>query len=265
MNDWHWFYQAGEGADKRGEFAAAAEYFRQAAALAPDLPVLHSRLGFAKLELGDWAGAAAAFRSALDLDNKYAIAYRGLGIAWQQGADPQEAETCLRESLRLRPTSSGYVYLGNLFLSQDRSDEAEQCFALSLQLKGASEEAHYNLGRLFALKNEHLKAMNAFECALAVDPNYSLAHSGLALAFYRLGRYDEAADHAMATIGLGNAEALPHLVLGLVYASKGARAAAKRCLESALVLDLTGSPCKELMAALESRVQWRDRGVSPLS
>jgi predicted TPR repeat methyltransferase len=62
-------YRFGRDLAARGDFAAAADLYAQAAEAAPAFAPAWFALGEARMKLGDGAGAAAAFRQALALDS----------------------------------------------------------------------------------------------------------------------------------------------------------------------------------------------------
>ena len=53
--------------------------------------------------------------------------------------------------------------------------------------------------------------------ALAVDPNYSLAHAALAVVLQRLGKHDEAIAHAQKVCELEPDDPFSHTALSVIY------------------------------------------------
>jgi predicted TPR repeat methyltransferase len=83
-------YQFGRDLAGRGDFAAAADLFAQAAEAAPGFAAAWFALGEARVKLGDDGGAAAAFRQALRVDPDdpcgAALHLARLGVADPAGA-----------------------------------------------------------------------------------------------------------------------------------------------------------------------------------
>jgi len=53
--------------------------------------------------------------------------------------------------------------------------------------------------------------------ALAVDPNYALAHAALAIVLQRLGKHDEAISHAQSACQLEPDDPFSHTALSVIY------------------------------------------------
>jgi Flp pilus assembly protein TadD len=53
--------------------------------------------------------------------------------------------------------------------------------------------------------------------ALAVDPNYALAHAALAVVLQRLGKHDEAISHAQTVCQLEPDDPFSHTALSVIY------------------------------------------------
>ena len=53
--------------------------------------------------------------------------------------------------------------------------------------------------------------------ALAVDPNYALAHSGLAVVLQKLGRHEEAIEHARRVCEIEPNDAFSYTALSVTY------------------------------------------------
>ena len=126
-----------------------------------------------------------------------------------------QAVTLYKESLEICPTAEAYTFLGWAYSFQGRYDEAIAECRKAIQVdpdfgnpyndigaylieKGRLDEAipwlekaiqakrydsycfpHYNLGRVWEVKGDWAKAMDAYERALKTNPEYTLAACAL--------------------------------------------------------------------------------------
>jgi len=61
---------------------------------------------------------------------------------------------------------------------------------------------HCEVGKVYIRTTQYEQGLAAFEKALLIDPNYSIAWHGKAICLLRLKRYEEAADAALDAIGI---------------------------------------------------------------
>jgi tetratricopeptide (TPR) repeat protein len=91
------------------------------------------------------------------------------------------AEEYCHQAIALAPDhASAHIYLGIVYENTDRSAEAEAEFTRGTACTdGAIDEAWYNLGRVQSMRGRTLEAAISFRRALAIDPEYELAHEAL--------------------------------------------------------------------------------------
>jgi tetratricopeptide (TPR) repeat protein len=86
----------------------------------------------------------------------------------------------------------GQLGLGALLVKQGKIDEAQVALNRAVSLDPKEFEAHWALGRAFALKEQYAAAAESFKKAVAIAPGRSDAHYQLGLALRRLGRTEDA-------------------------------------------------------------------------
>ena len=131
----------------KGEVDLALEYFRRAERAEPHRPWLPIQIGEALLQLKHWEDAERSFRRALECDNENAYAFVGL------------ARSFLGRKMYSQAAEAALSAVGIL-----------HHFAFAHYLLGI---ALYRLGRIE-------RSIQAFEMAVAINPNFAEAHRRLA-------------------------------------------------------------------------------------
>jgi len=136
-------------------------------------------------------------------------------------------------------TSGNYLAHNNLGLAlatQGRLPEAIEHYERALQLKPDFAAAHYNLGNALAAQGRATEAVEQYEQALKSKPDYAEAHNNLGMALAGQGKLAEAVEHYERVLQLRPDAAEPHFNLGNVLASEGRSAEASSQFQQALTL-----------------------------
>ena len=97
-----------------------------------------------------------------------------------------EAVTCYERALLVGGPEAEITFsLANVLHALGRKPEAAQRFMQSVEIEPDYTEAWNNLGITFADLEQYDRAVDAFECALRLDPNFSDAHQNLAKTISR--------------------------------------------------------------------------------
>ena len=194
---------AAHAANVRGEFAASADWCRQALQLAPDLPEAWYNLGVALRGLGNRDEAIAALARAGARTQNSAEAQNNIGLELIELDALPEAERCLARALVLAP---GYAFahsnMGKLRIRQKRFDEAENAFRRALELKPDLAPAYVNLGGALNAKRSYGAAEAACRRAIELDPTSADAWRNRATALAGLKQYGPAAESAERCLAL---------------------------------------------------------------
>ncbi|HEX8280388.1 MAG TPA: tetratricopeptide repeat protein, partial [Chthoniobacterales bacterium] len=106
-----------------------------------------------------------------------------LGLrTWQQGGVYKDEETLWRATIATNPGS--WMAQNNLavqLLSRDRYNEAIDRFEEALRLEPNYAEAHYNLGNAFFRTGQLERARTHYERALQINPRIAVAHTNLGI------------------------------------------------------------------------------------
>ena len=235
----------------------AAETFAKAAALAPwETDVLFSQ-SQSLARQGKFTDAIRTLSEAVSRNPESAVAYNDLGSTLLRMAGSgtnnesalQEAETSLREAVRIQPEfASLRMNLADALIRRHKLSEAQEQLEEALRLGGRAETseavwfaallatnspdqalkawtasftsqlsgAHNNLGTVFASENKPDDAIREYRLAVAGDPQSALAQFNLGLTLF---------GHGLKT------EAIPLLQKAAVSNDPGIRAAAQALLE----------------------------------
>ena len=145
--------------------------------------------------------AIAAFKRSISLDQKYALAYAGLGEAYwrkfQLSKDTQwvgQATTACQQAVDLdRALASGHACLGRVYVGRGKYEDGVEQFRQAVNLEPVSDEHFTGLATAY----EHLgrldEAEKAYLQAIKLRPYYSVGYDSAGL-FYLLSaaRYKQA-------------------------------------------------------------------------
>jgi Flp pilus assembly protein TadD len=166
----------GELLERRGELERAAEQYRQALELSPDLVVAHNRLGVTLNRLGRHAEATAEFRKAVALRPEEAYLQNNLGFSLYLEKRYDEAEPIIARALTLQPAfQRAHMNHGLVLGRLGRYDEAFTEFAQA----GPEADAHYNVAVMQVEAGHYAEAARALEQAIQCDPNFAMARDEL--------------------------------------------------------------------------------------
>ncbi|MCJ7503735.1 MAG: tetratricopeptide repeat protein [Acidobacteriia bacterium] len=170
------------------EPARAAEAFRKAIEVRPELADAHRGLGLALWVQGRGSAALQELRVATRLAPEDAEGHVALGrLAWALSLQPELARdrtsrlgpgdyqelaiTEMGRALALRPEAVEIrLNLADLYLNAGRPQEALPEASSAVRQAPASDAAHVTLGRAYFAAREEDKAESEFKAALAIQP-----------------------------------------------------------------------------------------------
>ncbi len=185
--------------DGLGRNPEAARLYRQVLLMAPGHAVALFNLGRLELLQGDLERAEHTLRDLIARQPEHWQAHNNLGLVLLERRQPTAALAPLRQALRLHPDDPGIIYnLGRARAAQGDMKRALALFDQALLGWGPGDLAavplHFARGdALFHLKRFE-EAADAYEAALALDPQHGGARLNLGAALANLGRNQEALD-----------------------------------------------------------------------
>jgi len=165
-------YEKGLELAKAGDVPKAIESLKAAISLYPKFPLALNEIGVQYLKLGQADKAVEPLKSATKLNPDAFTPKLNLGIALLETQHFADAETQLREALKINSAPTAHMYLGLTLAHLHNSAEAEKEFRLAIDLSGNQLGlAHYYLGGLYWQKREYRRAADELETYLSLTPN----------------------------------------------------------------------------------------------
>ena len=133
------------------------------------------------------------FDKAIHLDDSYLTAYKWRGILNAEMEDYEAAVTDFNAALLLDPMNAElYVQRSRPLAKLKRLDEAMRDLNFALDLEPNSPRTLYYLGALYESTGDTNAALDYYEKALAVDPEFDEVYESKAKLLAQLGRKEEA-------------------------------------------------------------------------
>jgi protein O-GlcNAc transferase len=157
-----------------------------------------------------------------------------------QSGQLDEAESLYKQILQFQLQLENQYYpiassnLGSLFEQQGKLDAAVESYQQALRLKPDYAEAHYNLGNVFLQQGKLDAAIDAYQQALKIKPEISEAHNNLGTVLQKQGKLDAAVESYQQALSLKPDYAEAHYNLGNVFLQQGKLDAALKAYQQTL-------------------------------
>ncbi|MBN3939407.1 serine protease, partial [Nostoc sp. NMS9] len=184
-NDARAYNNLGDALYDQKKLDAAVAAYEKAIQLNPNYADAYYNLGNALSEQKKLDAAVTAYQKAIQLNPNDAKAYYNLGIALTQQKKLDAAVAVLQKVIQLNPNdATGYIILGLLLSQQNKSDAAvatlQKVFKLpendsTISRRDKHTFAHTALGLVFQQQGKLKQAIQQFDKAEEIDPNYVYA------------------------------------------------------------------------------------------
>ena len=164
-----------------------------------DAFVINNILGRLSHETGKFEDAILFYTQALQSRPKSDIVFRHIGAAYHEKGDLQLAFASYQQALELNPNSVPvYLKLAYLYESLSKKewkgadDNARKCYEFYLESVGQTDIAALTrFGNFLVNEHEDEAAIEAYEKALAIDPDVTSVWLNKAVAEVKIKRFDQ--------------------------------------------------------------------------
>jgi tetratricopeptide (TPR) repeat protein len=160
----------------------------------------------ARLQASYWNNSANLFTHAIEVTQDNYIAQDYLAHYWRTHGNFARAIEHYKKALQISPDYLDTLFgLGCAFSDQGDLDQATQYFQKLLQLgphSGYAAYAHVNLGAVLRKQGKLKEACDQFNQALQLSPDFAQAHYEFAIVFFLQGKLDEALNQFRTAVRL---------------------------------------------------------------
>lgn len=178
-----------------GDLEQAETLYRAILASEPQQPDTLHFLGILLHQRGDGDGALELIRQSLALQPERADWHNDLGNILSARGELQQAADAFRQAATLQPADAMlWNNLGAVLQHLGQLEEAEQSFRRAIEINPKFGDALNNLGNLLNARGLDLEAAEYICRAYVLEPTQDKPKAMLGIAYYKLGRYAEAAE-----------------------------------------------------------------------
>lgn len=238
----------GEILVQRGDKANAKEALEKATAADPKNASAWYSLGVVRRDTGDLAGALAAAEQAVRLDPAKGSLWGLVGELRLRNGHPDEAFDALNEAERLDPKNEYALQALSMYYGM-RGDPAKSLdYALrALKINSASPQNWNNKGYTLLKLQRYVEAIQAFETATHLQPDFGTAWINLGEAYLRSKQLGKAITSLEQALKLLPKAADARFFIAQAYLESGQPAKAKEHLSQLLRQVPNNAPAWALM------------------
>jgi Flp pilus assembly protein TadD len=189
------YYELGVAYLDKGSFRAAIPELARAVEINPSDAVFRNALGFALMLDRRLDEAMRELQEAARLDPRFSEAKNNLASIYMLKGDLEKARVTLQEVLKdpFYPTPE-FVYfnLARIYEQQGKIPQAIEEYQRALDIRPEYVDAHNNLGILYLHQGKVDLAIKAFREAIRLDPQGAIYRRNLGMAYLQAGNREEA-------------------------------------------------------------------------
>ena len=215
------YYELARAYSATGDHDADIRWCEEALRRDPNFVPALKELAAAATALGRLGEASQALERAVALSRSDANAFADLGNVYLRQDRPEQAYAMLQRALALDPAlPRANNTMGMAALRSGRND-AEAHFREAIRLQPDLAEAHNNVGNILAGRKQYAEAAHHFEKAIGHDPNYVEARHSYGVVLALMHAYPKAAVELAAVVRLAPQMAQARLDLADVLVALG--------------------------------------------
>jgi predicted O-linked N-acetylglucosamine transferase (SPINDLY family) len=174
-----------------GQLQQAEAIYRQILAVQPNHSDALHLLGVVAHQVGRNDVAIDLINKALAVSPQNSDALSNLGEAYKGLGKYDDAINCYRRSIAMRPNSAAYYNMANVLKLMDRNAEAVEAYQQAVARQPDYADAYNNMADILRQEGKLQEAAAALQRAIAVRPNYPEGLSNYGNILRELGRHRE--------------------------------------------------------------------------
>jgi len=188
----------GREASAEGKYSEAVSYHKRVAELDPQNGDWFRFLSVAYYKNDQYQEAVDAGKKALNLPHNKELEYetwKNMGLAYNKLGQIDSAIASQKRSIALTPDNSdSFVTLAYLYSKNKQYDEAITAAKRAIELKSDNAVAYYNLGVAYGMKKQYSEAIKALQKAIEINPKDAVAYGWMGRFLMEKNAYNEAAE-----------------------------------------------------------------------
>ena len=131
--------------------------------------------------------AIKQYETVLEREPKNVKALLLTGLAYANLNKPEEAVRYTKKAAELDPSYTAYYNLGLIYAANNQPVKALEAFDQALALNPTSYMAEYQKGITYSIQKDYESAARAFQRSIELNPDFEDAHIGLVGSTYKKG------------------------------------------------------------------------------
>ncbi len=209
---------------RQGKYDDALFIYEKGIEQNPDAALLYNNRGNIYFEMGNYVEALKNFKKASDLDPIYSerLYHLGINSYLKEEGGMDNAIKELEQSAKKNMHKSKDIHdLGVAYLERRMYDKAIEAFNNALKIDPNYLSAYINLGYAYQYKEDYIKAIQSFEKALILNPKSAKIYNTIGLLYDKMGNPDKAVIAYKKAVSLDPTYTNSHYMLGQLYQNRG--------------------------------------------
>lgn len=179
--------------DEQGKHQLAIECYDKALPIAPEDVVAWTNRGNSYASLGDGAEAESCYLKAIEVDASYDIVHLAYGRLLVAMGEFEKSVSVLKEATKRMPNEGWAWYmLAYGLVKTDHPREAVVVLEQAMKVAESNSDLWNNIGEVHHLLGNEEDALEAYQKACAIQPDYVHARLGMARCFLLLDEKEKA-------------------------------------------------------------------------
>ena len=172
-------------------------------------------------------------------------------LCYRDAGNPQEALAIVHRALQIEPSADLSRLEGDLLLADNRMAQAEAAYRRAIAAGAKSPELFLQIAYIYRKQGMEDAALKMLEdLPLSVREKDPVIQSSLGELYYAKGQFDNAVSAYESAVAIDPNYALAHSNLGTVLRAQGRFGAAEQAYKSAIELEVENSQFHEQLASL---------------